>query len=157
MALRAKSVSQDPSNAADRFTDGYALEDQVGHLLRRANQRHTAIFFDALHEQNLTPTQFAALVKIGDENEVSQNRLGRLTAMDPATILGVVKRLQERDLIAGRPDPDDRRRSLWQLSEQGKTLLEEVLPIAAQITHNTLAPLNAGEQRKFLELLRKLS
>ena len=58
----------------------YRLEDQVGHLLRRANQRHAAIFFDGLG-QKLTPMQFAVLIKIGDEGEVSQNLLGRLAAM----------------------------------------------------------------------------
>ncbi|MEE3093623.1 MAG: MarR family transcriptional regulator, partial [Pseudomonadota bacterium] len=97
----------------------YKLEDQVGHLMRRANQRHAAIFFEGLNDQQLTPMQFAVLVKIGNEEEVSQNRLGRLAAMDPATVQGVVRRLKERALIDARPDPDDGRRSLWRLSEAG--------------------------------------
>jgi DNA-binding MarR family transcriptional regulator len=157
MALGKKDFDQVEASAARRRAPGYKLEDQVGHLLRRANQRHTSIFFDGLNDQKLTPTQFAALIKIGDEEEVSQNRLGRLTAMDPATILGVVKRLQERKLIDAHPDPVDRRRSLWRLSAAGQRLLEEVLPIAAQITRHTLAPLDSGERRVLLELLRKLS
>jgi len=33
----------------------------VGFLLRRANQRHTAIFADGMAEADLTPTQFTAL------------------------------------------------------------------------------------------------
>ncbi len=140
-----------------RFVPDYALEDQVGHLLRRANQRHAAIFFKGLNALQLTPTQFAALVKIGDEEEVSQNRLGRLTAMDPATILGVVKRLDGRKLVASRPDPEDRRRSLWRLSDGGRRLLERAIPIARRITRDTLAPLNNSERRAFLNLLRKLS
>ena len=53
----------------------------------------------------LTPTQFAALAKISDENEVSQNQLGRLTAMDPATMKGVIDRLRGRSLIVSKPDP----------------------------------------------------
>ena len=65
--------------------DGYRLEDQVGFLLRRANQRHTAIFAEGM-PYGLTPPPFAALVKLGDEQGCSQNRLGRLTAMDVATI-----------------------------------------------------------------------
>ena len=47
----------------------YKLEDQVGHLMRRANQRHAAIFFEGLNDQQLTPMQFAVLVKIGDEKK----------------------------------------------------------------------------------------
>ena len=100
----------------------YKLEDQVGHLMRRANQRHAAIFFEGLNDQQLTPMQFAVLVKIGDEEEVSQNRLGRLAAMDPATVQGVVRRLKERALIDARPDPNDGRRSLWRLRKPAKRL-----------------------------------
>jgi DNA-binding MarR family transcriptional regulator len=125
--------------------------------LRRANQRHAAIFFEGLGDQQLTPTQFAALVKIGDAREISQNRLGRLTAMDPATIWGVVKRLRARELVATRPDPRDRRRSLWRLSDTGRRALEDAVPMAKRITRDTLAPLARGERRRFLELLRKLS
>ena len=140
-----------------RFAANYRLEDQVGHLLRRANQRHAAIFFEGLDNRQLTPTQFAALIKIGDENEVSQNRLGRLTAMDPATILGVVKRLRARNLVATRPDPHDRRRSLWRLSGDGRRLLEELVPMVRRISRDTLAPLARGDRQLFLELLGKLT
>ena len=140
-----------------RIVAEYNLEGQVGHLLRRANQRHAAIFFEGLNHHQLTPTQFAALVKIGDEGEVSQNRLGRLTAMDPATILGVVKRLQERDLIDAKPDPTDGRRSLWHLSDVGHRLLLQAIPRAVDITRDTLTPLNPTEQVAFLKLLRKLA
>ena len=135
----------------------YKLEDQVGHLMRRANQRHAAIFFEGLNDQQLTPMQFAVLVKIGDEEEVSQNRLGRLAAMDPATVQGVVRRLKERALIDARPDPDDGRRSLWRLSETGEALVAATVPIAEQITGKTLEPLSKSERSNFLALLRKLA
>lgn len=135
----------------------YKLEDQVGHLLRRANQRHAAIFFEGLNDQQLTPMQFAVLVKIGDEKEVSQNRLGRLAAMDPATVQGVVRRLSQRKLIDARPDPEDRRRSLWRLSAAGEELIASVIPAAESITAKTLEPLTAAERKTFLALLRKLT
>ena len=135
----------------------YNLEDQVGHLMRRANQRHAAIFFEGLNDQQLTAMQFAVLLKISDEEEVSQNQLGRLTAMDPATVQGVVRRLKERALIDARPDPDDRRRSLWRLSKAGKSLVIAAIPIAEQITERTLGPLSKSERNTFLALLRKLA
>lgn len=140
-----------------RIVEDYVLENQIGHLMRRASQRHAAIFFEGLKGHQLTPTQFAVLVKIEDEGEVSQNRLGRLTAMDPATILGVVKRLQERRLIDAKADPTDGRRSLWHLSDAGRQLLLQAIPHAADITRDTLAPLNWAEQTNFLTLLQKLA
>lgn len=135
----------------------YILEDQVGHLLRRAHQRHTAIFQDMIGDPQLTPLQFAALAKLLDVGEVSQNHLGRLTAMDAATMQGVIKRLLARGLIERRPDPDDRRRLLLTLSKAGADVMIACQANGFAITDETLSPLSAAERKTFLELLRKMS
>jgi MarR family transcriptional regulator, lower aerobic nicotinate degradation pathway regulator len=138
--------------------DGYVLESQIGHLLRRAHQRATAIFLAELGEaQGLTPTQFAALVKLRDLGEPSQNELGRLTAMDPATIQGVIRRLAARRLIARAADPGDRRRARLRLTPRGRALVERAIPRGIRVSARTLAPLTARERARFLRLLARLA
>lgn len=135
----------------------YVLEDQIGHLLRRAHQRATAIFLAELGEKfSVTPTQYAALVKLHDLGEISQNRLGRLTAMDPATIQGVIKRLEERRLIERSGDPEDRRRTTLRLSPAGEELVVAMIPNGVKVSEATLAPLDAAERETLLALLRRL-
>lgn len=147
-----------PESAAESDTDiaGYLLEEQIGHLLRRAHQRHAAIFQDGIGDGQLTPMQFAALVKIRDLGQVSQNQLGRLAAMDPATIQGVIQRLAARGLIARTPDPDDRRLTLLRLSAKGRGVVNAAIRNAIKVTEQTLAPLSAAERPQLLALLRKL-
>ncbi|MCP4330166.1 MAG: winged helix-turn-helix transcriptional regulator [Alphaproteobacteria bacterium] len=136
----------------------YVLEDQVGYLLRRAHQRATAIFMEAMAEFELTPRQFSALVKVMQQDLVSQNELGRLIAVDPATMQGVVRRLGQRGLMTRRPDPDDRRRILLSLTAAGQRVAERALSAGGQrITSETLAPLRAEERKSFLRLLKKLN
>ncbi|MCY4191097.1 MAG: MarR family winged helix-turn-helix transcriptional regulator [Rhodospirillaceae bacterium] len=136
--------------------DTYCLEEQVGFLLRRAHQRASALFAVEFADHGLTPTQFTALVKIFDEGEVSQNKLGRLTAMDPATMKGVIGRLAGRGLIAGRADEIDRRRMQWRLTETGQALMHRVQSAGLTVTRETLGPLSAGEQKILLRLLQKI-
>ncbi len=135
----------------------YVLERQVGHLLRRAHQRHSAIFQENIGDSQLTPLQFAALIKLADLGTASQNQLGRLIAMDAATMQGVIKRLAARGLIHRRPDPDDRRRLILSLTADGRALADGAVAAAAGITRLTLDPLNAAEQREFLALLERLA
>ena len=135
----------------------YVLEDQVGHLLRRAHQRHTSIFQAHIGDSQLTPLQFAALVKLSDLGEVSQNRLGRLTAMDAATMQGVIRRLFARRLIERRPDPSDRRRILLTLSPSGTSLLAGCVTNGVEVTERTLAPLSPPERALLLDLLRRIA
>jgi DNA-binding MarR family transcriptional regulator len=137
--------------------DGYVLVEQVGHLLRRAHQRHAAIFQDGIGAAALTPMQWAALVTLVRDGQASQNQLGRLTAMDPATIQGVVRRLLARGLIARAPDPSDRRVSLLSATPAGVALVKATLPLAAAISEATLAPLDAHERRIFLRLLQRMA
>ncbi len=138
--------------------DDYVLEDQVGYLLRRAHQRATAIFMSVMADSQLTPRQFAALVKISDLGAVSQNELGRLTAMDPATMQGVTRRLRQRGLISRGADPNDRRRMLLALTPAGERLLAGgTSEKAKRVSEDTLAPLRPNERRSILRLLKKLT
>ena len=133
---------------------GYVLDDQVGFLLRRANQRHLAIFAAGIAE--LTPTQFAALARLCELGRASQNALGRATAMDAATIKGVVDRLRARGLVEVRPDRRDQRRVVLAPSAAGRALFDSLSGRAAAISRETLAPLSDAEQALFLSLLRRL-
>lgn len=136
--------------------DDYRLEDQVGFLLRLVSQRHSAIFVDGISD-GLTPTQFAALAKLFEIGPMSQNELGRQTAMDGATIKGVVDRLRARALVGTRSDPTDARRHLVEPTEQGREVVERAIPAARLITENTLEPLDATEQATLLKLLRRIT
>ena len=101
--------------------------------------------------------QFSVVVKLLQLGECSQNELGRKTAMDVATIKGVVERLRSRNLVVVKPDPADKRRSLIALTEAAKSLADTLHEAGHQITEETLRPLNSSERETFLKLLAKLS
>src|SRR6201991_2862913 len=133
----------------------YILDEQIGFILRQVWQRHTTIFAREIGI-NLTPTQWAALAKLAETGPCSQNQLGRLTAMDVATIKGVIDRLTARGLTETSPDPEDGRRLLVSLTRAGQQVAEKSAPNALAITRETLAPLDAKERETLMALLSKL-
>jgi len=145
------------SQNGEASEDGYRVEDQIGFLLRKAHQRASSIFQSNFSEAQVTPTQFSTLCKLLDEGEISQNHLGRLTAMDPATIQGVTRRLIERGLVQTRPDDVDRRRLLLRLTDEGLSIIDSLIIKGKSVTNKTLAPLSEEEQLKLVELLIKIS
>ena len=134
--------------------DTYLLERQIGFIMRRVMQRHIAIFSSLIPE--MTPTQFAALAKLCELGQTSQNELGRLTSMDVATIKGVVDRLRARGLVQAAPLIGDRRRLMLTPTEEGRTLYAELVANASEVTHQTLAPLGSQEQDRLIKLLERL-
>lgn len=141
-----------PATAAD----DYRLDAQVGFLLRKAHQRHTAIFAQNI-PLGLTPTQFSALAKLAEAGPCSQNHLGRLIAIDVATIKGVIDRLKKRGLVAADIDPDDRRRTLLTLTADAAEMIATLHEAGQRITEKTLQPLSGMERRQLLALLEKMS
>lgn len=133
----------------------YRLQEQVGFVLRKANQRHIAIF--ASHIGDLTPPQFAALARLHEVGETSQNQLGGLVAMDAATVKGVIDRLKARGLVELDGDKEDRRRLVVKLTALGRETVERLMPLAARVTAETLGPLNAREAATLLRLLAKIT
>ncbi len=133
----------------------YVLDEQIGFVLRQVWQRHAAIFAKEIGI-NLTPTQWAALAKLTETGPCSQNQLGRLTAMDVATIKGVIDRLTARGLTETSADPRDGRRLLVSLTRAGQQLVEKAAPNALAITRETLAPLDAAEREMLVAMLSKL-
>ena len=133
----------------------YVLDNQIGYVLRRVTQRHLAIFSETI--PGITTMQFAALARLAQLGPLSQNLLGRETAMDAATIKGVVDRLALQGLLTTTADPSDRRRLTVALTKAGETLFAQTRDAAISVTGQTLGPLSPEERQTLLALLARLT
>jgi len=149
MKPEQRTPSTDPA-------DSYRLEHQVGYWLRRAYQRHMAIFAGIMSDLDLTSMQFAALVKLHELKAVSQTELGRLTGMDRATVSGVVARLKRRNLVLYKPDPLDKRSRIIALTPAGDSLLGEAMQRISRVTEQTLEPIGSAERDSLRAILQKM-
>lgn len=133
----------------------YCLDEQIGYLMRLASQRHASIF-QSRAVGGLTPTQFSAMIRLYEQGRCSQNRLGRLASMDVATIKGVVDRLRQKGLVLVEKDPEDKRRMLISLSDDGEAMISDMKTAGQQISDETLAPLTESEKRNLMRILKKI-
>ena len=150
------ATTKGPTETAADALAGFTVENHIGFLLRRAHQRHVALFSAGMAHVELTPTQFTALLKAVELGRITQNHLGRLAAMDPATIQGVVRRLTARGLMRRGPDKMDRRTAVLEPTEAGVALIASVVSCARKAHELALAPLSAAERIQVMTLLRKM-
>jgi MarR family transcriptional regulator, lower aerobic nicotinate degradation pathway regulator len=134
----------------------YDFHDQIGHLLRRAYQRHVAIFQEAIPDSELTAAQFVTLCSVRDAAGCSLNDVVKSTAIDQATIRGVVDRLKSRGLLDVKPDRMDGRKLVIHITDTGNALVERTIPFAFDVTARTYGTLNPAECVALLFLLRKM-
>ena len=135
---------------------GYDLDLHPAHLVRRVHQRATQHFQQVMDGDNVSPTQFAALATILKHGAISQNHLGRLTSMDPSTILVVVRKLISNGLVRRLKSETDQRLTILTLSDKGQSYTLERLKKSVEVGKRLLAPLSAAEQTVFMSLLARL-
>ncbi|MBY4899134.1 MarR family winged helix-turn-helix transcriptional regulator [Cupriavidus sp. AU9028] len=136
--------------------DVYDFHDQIGHLLRRAYQRHVAIFQESIPDSDLTAAQFVTLCAVKEMEGCSLNDIVKATAIDQATIRGVIERLKARGFLAVAADPNDRRKLIVRMTSKGLALVDKTIPFAKAVTEATFGDLNEAERVALLFLLRKM-
>jgi MarR family transcriptional regulator, lower aerobic nicotinate degradation pathway regulator len=136
--------------------DAYALDDQIGYVLRLASQRHAAIF-QRLADHGLTAPQFSVMIRLDAHGTLSQNHLGRLTGLDVATVKGVVDRLCSKGLVAAGADTRDKRLILLSLTDAGRAMIPGLEVTGARVTEETVEPLTPAEHKTLLRLLGRIA
>jgi DNA-binding MarR family transcriptional regulator len=135
----------------------YLFSEQVGHLLRRVYQRHVAIFQQNIPDSQLTAAQFVVMCAIQECAPCSLSEIVKATAIDQATVRGIIERLKARALIGIAHDAADKRKVMVTLTPAGSALVSETIPFARSITESTFGNLNPAERVALMYLLRKMS
>jgi DNA-binding MarR family transcriptional regulator len=83
--------------------------------------------------------------------------VGERVSLDRSTVAEVVGRLIRRELLDKVRDPQDGRRYLLRLTEEGARTHRRLTVRAARMNQVLLAPLSAEEQQLFVDLIRRVS
>ena len=112
--------------------------------------------FFLIHE-SLTAPQFVALCTIHEMGVCSITDIVKATAVDQATMRGVVERLKSKGWISQGADETDRRKVVLRLTESGQQLVQQMVPCAVTITEQTMGNLNPAERVALIYLLQKMN
>lgn len=132
------------------------LSRAPGHLIRRAQQVHTALWVQRLHGE-LTGPQYAALVVLAQESGVDQSRLAERASLDKNTAGDVVRRLAAHGWIDRVVDPADGRRRVLTLNRSARAALRHITPAAAVVQQDLLTPVPAERRERVVDLLASVA
>jgi DNA-binding MarR family transcriptional regulator len=87
----------------------------------------------------------------------TQTALAEAIGADKTRIIGTLDELQQRGYIERRPDPDDRRVRLLEITSAGRAVKNAVQSDIQRGEERWLAELSAEERRVFLRVLERLT
>jgi DNA-binding MarR family transcriptional regulator len=96
---------------------------------QRAARALARRFDAALRPVGLTSGQFSLLMSLNRPQPPSMGPVAALLAMDRTTLTAALKPLQRRGLVDVSLDPADRRGRILRLTDAGRALLREAVPV----------------------------
>ncbi|GGV68804.1 transcriptional regulator [Streptomyces longisporoflavus] len=132
------------------------LQNYIGHLIRRAEQVHTSLWFQHV-SRDITSQQFAVLNALSRKAGIDQRTLARLTSLDRSTINQMIRRLTDQGHVSQVRDEADRRRTLLELTEQGSHLLATLIPPAERVNEQLLHLLPPEQRALTIDSLRRIA
>lgn len=155
-----RSTTARPSGQPDASACGAVpvlrLSTAPGHLIRRAQQVHAAIWAQRLHGE-LTGPQYGVLVSLVQEPLIDQTRLAELVSLDKNTTADIVRRLADQGWVDRSVDPGDRRRRLLQLRTPAKVAMRHITPAARLVQRDLLDPVPADERDSVIDMLSMIA
>ncbi len=133
------------------------LEKSAYHLIRRAGQYGADIYAQHKRSKDLTPRQFAVLLTVAQNENISQIGLVEKTGIDRSTLADLVKRLVDNGLLQRRRTKEDARANALRISANGRRALSASQQAAAQADAGILAALPADRRRAFMSDLELIS
>lgn len=116
----------------------YNYKDSIATMMSKALSRWKKELLKAFNEYDITTEQWSLLVRLWEEDGISQTKLAQRTFKDLPTINRILNKLKAKDLIERKNNSDDLRVYLVFLTQKGKDLEEKINPIADQIKNKGL-------------------
>ncbi|MCW2245424.1 DNA-binding MarR family transcriptional regulator [Azospirillum fermentarium] len=97
--------------------------------VQRAARALARRFDEALRPVGLTNSQFSLLMALNRPEPARMRPVAELLGLDRTTLTAALKPLQRRGLVRVAHDPEDRRNRLLSLTDAGREVLADAVPI----------------------------
>ncbi len=137
--------------SAEFDLDGF-LPYQLAVLASRVSREFASIYKDRF---GISTAEWRVLAHLSQSGSVSVREIHRRVDMDKSKVSRAATRLEDAGYISKRPGTHDRRLVELRLTDQGRTLIRDLAPLARQFETEFLGaiPDDAPEFRRILQQL----
>lgn len=109
-----------------------------------------------IQSMGLTGAQFDVLAQLSQNEGISQQGLSDKLFVTKGNVCGLLGRMEDKGWVRREDDPNDRRAHCLFLTDDGRRLAENVLPMQEVFVAEQMSVLSDEEQTTFRSLLRQL-
>lgn len=127
-------------------------------IIARTHHKVCAAFSQRLKEYDLTSAQHELLANLLLEDGLTQQEIAQRLFVTKGNVTGLVKRLEDRELIQRQADPGDARKNLVSLTERGREMARLSSQLQSELVEGVFGGFSAEQERElrsFMKILRQ--
>ena len=105
---------------------------------------------------NITMEQLAVLEMLDFQGDMNMTELSNAVWKQNANITRIVDKLEKRQLVVRKAIEGDRRANLVSITDEGKQLFKDVIPIVSESYNDTVSCITKKEAEITLNTLKKI-
>ena len=143
----------------DAFVDGGIVVDRaIGFWIHRVLTASRLEMYRRFreHGEDITPEQWAVLIRLWERDGVTQNALSDATFRDKPTMSRILDSMEKRGFVERRVDPEDARARLIHLTRRGRSLRTKLVPVAEEIVERMTRGIDTRALDTTRETLRRM-
>ncbi len=102
------------------------MSEQLAYMIATANKRLEDELHERLRPAGIPIEQLRILEIVHAGDGCSMRELANLALIEPTTLTKIIDRMVSDNLVMRFPDPEDRRRVLIRITQQGKVLFKRL-------------------------------
>jgi MarR family transcriptional regulator for hemolysin len=130
----------------------YNFDESVGYWVTMASQAIRRVLGQRLSEQDLTLRQWEVLAMLACNPDLSQTQMADRMGIEPATLAGVVNRMERDGWIIKTSSSEDLRQSRLFPTPQAESIWKRSLTLSAEVRAQAIA----GVSQEDLQTLRRI-
>lgn len=137
--------------------DPERLAQEILQALRHIMRSMDIASRQLIGERGLTTPQLLCLQRLQEQGAMTSGMLAQAVALSPATVTGILDRLELRGLVTRERRPEDKRRVLVDVTEDGAAAADTAPSRLATRLAEALTHLSETERSRVLQSIRYLA
>ncbi|WP_245590421.1 MarR family winged helix-turn-helix transcriptional regulator [Aneurinibacillus terranovensis] len=130
--------------------------ESIGFFMGRTYRKLTHLLFQRFKEYDITPEQWVILHRLSQQDGINQKEIAIRTAKDQPTTTRILDVLYKKALIQKQMSETDRRAFLVYLTDKGKALVEQTIPIEKSTLEEAVRGIEPAELELFKTLISQI-
>lgn len=134
----------------------FVIEESMGYLVNYLSRTFAHALAERLATQGASLGQWAVLMFLWARDGQSQGELSRRVAIEDATMVRTIDRMERDGLVQRVRNTRDRRRIDIFLTDKGRSLRDSLVPCAIAVNEAATQPFTDAEKQQLSDLLRRM-